>query len=819
MLTAVACACRRFSRPEVIVIGMGLALLADAPIAAGQTPASPAQPPAPQVLTTRLTADILADLPLGNNVYTALETVQPELISDRFNSAGLNVGGDVRIGGFLASPSQTTFRIGDLDISDPSGSGSALQFPELLFWERAEILNGLMPVDINTPGLGVVLEPRRPTAEWTTMVEASGSGGGLIAEAPVGLPPPVVRLAGAASAAFLVSGPIRERLGLVIGASSAESSRFTLEVNPARKLHLASGFLHLTYAPSLTSEWRLLGLIQRTEVPFANRLLTGDQTTTDHSTHMQTTWSKKMPSGMEWRIVGGVTRRERANDIGSPSTLTADRLLDGPIPLIVDGTADRTTTRWSVGARATERFDRGSTRHFGMAGLDVDGSHVTTSGSFAGTINELVDNAPARNWAFAPMPAESQRHSTNVALFASDRMEVSPFLTVDAGFRVDVSRGNAEGAANGVTWWNILPQASFRWEFNEIKKLAFIGGYRRAANRMNLDLLAYGDPNASTALVSRAPATTGVGTPVIIDRVGPGTGGDPTFSGIDPELGRPVTDEWVVGIESRAKDWLQYNLIGVARREASLIAVVDTGVTAASYSTFTIPDPGLDFVDAVDDQEIPVYNRLPASFGRNRYVLTNPEQDAATGFALMFTAKSQFAGLMSVFGATASIARGVAGNRGFRTTENDQDQIGEAFTNPNAATFASGRLFTDRAFTIKWTTTYRFPWDFHAGVIARYQDGQPFARYVLAPNLAQGAEVVRAYPNASNRFTFTGTLDIRLQKGFRAGPVKADAILDFYNLVTRSNEVEEYVMTGDRFRTPTVIEPPHSIHVGVRLTF
>ena len=63
----------------------------------------------------------MRDLPLGDNVYSILENTQSEVISDRFNSGGLNVGGDSRVGGFLGSWSQTLFRVGDIDVSDPSG--------------------------------------------------------------------------------------------------------------------------------------------------------------------------------------------------------------------------------------------------------------------------------------------------------------------------------------------------------------------------------------------------------------------------------------------------------------------------------------------------------------------------------------------------------------------------------------------------------------------------------------------------------------------------------------------------------------------------
>jgi hypothetical protein len=284
-------------------------------------------------------------------------------------------------------------------------------------------------------------------------------------------------------------------------------------------------------------------------------------------------------------------------------------------------------------------------------------------------------------------------------------------------------------------------------------------------------------------------------------------------------LKRPYTDEYIVGLESRRRGWLHLSLMGVARREANLIGVVDAGVPMTSYSTIGIADPGHDFVDAADDQILTAYNRLPSSFGRNQYVLTNPGQQAATAYALKISADGSTDRLFLLFGATASAANGAAGNRGYGPLENDQDMAGEQFTDPNAATFARGRLFSDRAFTIKWTTVYRFPGNLRLGAIARYQDGQPFARLVIAPGLNQGAEFIRAYPNGGNRFTFTGTLDLRLQKGFAVGTTQIDAIVDFYSLATRSNEVEEYVVTGPAFRTPTAIEPPRSIHLGVRLTF
>src|SRR5688500_2517011 len=95
--------------------------------AAGQSPATAIEPPP---IGSLFDASVVRDLPLGDSIYALLETTQAEVISDRFNSGGLNTGGPSRFGGFLGSWSQTLFRIGDLNISDPAGGGEALLFPE-----------------------------------------------------------------------------------------------------------------------------------------------------------------------------------------------------------------------------------------------------------------------------------------------------------------------------------------------------------------------------------------------------------------------------------------------------------------------------------------------------------------------------------------------------------------------------------------------------------------------------------------------------------------------------------------------------------------
>ena len=75
------------------------------------------------------------------------------------------------------------------------------------------------------------------------------------------------------------------------------------------------------------------------------------------------------------------------------------------------------------------------------------------------------------------------------------------------------------------------------------------------------------------------------------------------------------------------------------------------------------------------------------------------------------------------------------------------------------------------------------------------------------------------FRNGRTRFTFTGTLDARLQKGFTFGSRRLAAVLEGYNLLNMGLEVEEVQVTGALSRATTAVLPPRALHVGVRLTF
>jgi hypothetical protein len=161
----------------------------------------------------------------------------------------------------------------------------------------------------------------------------------------------------------------------------------------------------------------------------------------------------------------------------------------------------------------------------------------------------------------------------------------------------------------------------------------------------------------------------------------------------------------------------------------------------------------------------------------------------------------------------------MGGNRGFRPDENDQGVLGEVFSQPNAATWAAGRLFFERGYVIKWSAMYQLPYGLRGGTAARYQDGQHFTRVVIAPDVEHGVDFIPALPRGLTRFTYVFTLDTRLEKQIRIGGGNASVILQVFNLLNTNNEVEEDEVTGPGFRAPTAVQPPRAVRLGLRVTF
>lgn len=780
-------------------------------------------------LGSTLTIEPLGLLPASDSLFSLLDTVIPDVIGDRIDTGGLSAGEAERVGAHGSTWTQTQFTVGDVDITSPTGSGTPLLIPGVDAWERVDVATGIMPIDRSAPGLAITMIPRRPTAAWLRRVDLIASPPALNADGNVGEAPSIARLNTWLHADVLAAGPVTEKLGFFSTTAATRSTHFERSSSDQIDSNLASAFATLTAAPRGSDRLRAIGWLQRSRDPVANHRLLNRANAWARAVgwHAQSSWDHLTASGnASVQAFGGYARRQRSNDTIATPFVIAERLSDGPIPNVLDVGPGADAT-WSVGLRLARSLPAVSShQHALVAGIDIVGGSATLTSSFAGRIGETINGVPARLWEFAPQSAGSSWRSTTTSLYVGDTVALASRVTVNGALRFETVRGTREGDADpAVAWSNLLPRAGVHVSLLKFWELGAIGQYSRYGHRLPLTHLAYGDPTAPTGTVYRWTAPIGSTALVpstigpLVQRVGPGTGGDPQFTSIDPSLRRPHMDEAILGFEARPHPSSIVRLVAIGRRERDMIGVVDTGVPESSYTKIFIPDMGIDIVHEDDDQILTFYDRSPATFGRDRYLLTNPADDETSFVGADLTGQIQTPRVFFLMGITAGRSEALSANRGFGPLENDAAVLGEVYTNPNARDHAQGRVFTERGYTIKFAGTYHFRHEIDAGLIGRYQDGQHFARLVVLDGLNQGIEAVRAFRNGRTRFTFSMTVDGRMQKRFTLGGREMTLLVDAYNMFNQALEVEEFSVTGDMSRLKIAVQPPRVIQVGLRIPF
>lgn len=751
------------------------------------------------VLGAVLNADTIRALPTANNPFALLDAMQVEVIGDRFVAGGLNLATPPRVGGLLSSWTQTQFRLGDISITDPRSGGTPLLSPILPFIDRVAIGTGAMNIDDDAVGLSMTLTPLRPGTTWRRTVEGFGAAG-LLASSPADPAPSVDRVRRWADGNAAVSGPLTNRVGLAAAASWRGLSHVAARSPESTTDRVASGFAHLVFAATGRDELRALGWIQRAT--------TGSLE--DTSVHVQSTWERRDAARGSWRAFAGYTERKR--NTPASRILVVDSLTSDPVSDYFD-TGDGSSRRWSVGGRISPVVKS----HQPSFGADVENARARFVSNGIEEIRELLDGLPSRLWTLRRPSGIDFRTLTRVAAFANERLTRGR-LTIDGGVRLDHVNGSATAASQGISWTTWLPRVLAQWQWTRKADVAVTGSYRRSAYQLPLNILAVGDPLAPVADVAR---WNGLAGGQLIARVGPGTGGDPSLSQVDRGIERPVTDELVLAIRSRPFRGFEVELARIAKRESSLFSLVDTGVPGSGYLAFRVPDPSFVATTAgpFDRPSATALNRPAGTYGNDRYLLTNRTDEAAKSWAMELNVRASTERITLFAGGALTWAYGSAAAIGFLPTQNDQNVLGNAFIDANAQSDVRGQLFQDRSHVVKIAGIYRLPAQISVGAFARYQDGQPFSRVIVVPGLNQGPSLVRAYRNGGAAFTYTGTLDVRVQRTLTVGRADVTAGLDVYNVPNLRKEVSEYVVAGTRFRAPTELQPPRAALVSVRVAY
>lgn len=758
-------------------------------------------------------------LPNSGTVGALLETAHPFVITDRMDTGGLWSVVSQRVGGYGSSSSQVSYLVDGLDVSDPIERGTPMLFPDLGTLQGVEVDGVAMTSDQAGPGLAISLVPRRPGVSWGGSAQAVFVPGAWQAEpGPV---PSSARFDRWVDGGAQASGPLSGRVGL-FASTRVTSGRRTERDDPTLlRNDLQSAYAHLFATPRGGDQLRLLGAVNGTTRPYTARARFADRDIDERSTSVvvTSTWERARAARL-WSVAAGYRRSAADARVGAAATGGAiERLLDGPALALGEWTPTARQA-WDVSTSLLPHARQwGGRTHVLSVGATLGGSSAASRAVAQPRFAEFVNGLPARVWDVQSIGAGSSWSALSAGAFASDRVLLGSHVTLNAGLRFDYDRGSASGGDNTVQWANLSPRLSVRWSPTADGRFAITTGYSWYRQRLPLNYFAVGDPAGTRGTMFRWQDANGDRqfTPAELLPVAViGSGG--AQSTIDPDLARPTTGEFLLHLEHVLFGW-RWHFTGIDRREREGVGLVNTGLSQQDYAVSFVTDPGIDIAGNAGYTQVPIYSRLPSSFGRDRYLLTNPAgpsgrfQSAEIGFGRAGD------GWYYSFEGMAYRGEGTGGSLGFRPEENDQGVIGETFVSPNAGTFSRGRLVFDRAFVIKTSGAYRAPGGVTTGFVARYQDGQPFSRLLLATNLGQGIDLVQVYPRGGQRFTFTISLDARVEKTFSVGRRRVGLMLDGFNLLDTRNEVEEDVVTGPAFRTETLVQPARAFRVGVRVTF
>jgi len=528
----------------------------------------------------------------------------------------------------------------------------------------------------------------------------------------------------------------------------------------------------------------------------------------------QAAWNRLSAAGL-WQVRYAASSAHLDTTSNAPAgAASAIDLVEGTTNGVAPLTNLATRTRQTAAASYERAHLRiGKSRHAFTVGAEWDRAGIRNRfGAPSGMNFITADGVPAYAVVFNT-PQDSRQSIANFSAHARDAIALAPWLTLDLGLVADLARGGS------VAWNTVSPRAGLALTPAGFRRFTLRAGYERLYAPLAGRYLDFGDPNSLGGLEYQwNGADRG---PLIMRFGGP-------YSSIDPALRPPHADEVNLGAEvslpwkSFARTWL------FRRGEKDRIAALDTGVPMSDYLPVQVDDPGPDGLPGTfDDQLLTVYARQPASFGQDRYLLTNPPglSTLAEGIAAEAGGQWRGYGAHATFMAVKSTGPTNPGNS---PLENDPGVIGSLDSDPNAGINASGRQFFDRAYVGKAQFTGKLP-RFLGGIqwenTVNYMDGADFARELLVTGLPQGPilvdATVRGSPGGGNRAEHVMNWNLRLSRSFPMAHGETRVALDVVNVLNSDNKILEVDASGPTFnqRLPLALEPARFLRMSVRYAF
>ncbi|MDD8027743.1 MAG: carboxypeptidase-like regulatory domain-containing protein, partial [Acidobacteriota bacterium] len=784
---------------------------------------------------TTLTADQIDLLPSGNSLGSLIENQDLSATANRIDVGGLwatrptlySARGGV-------SWTQNVFLLNGMDVSDPYDGGQGLWLPDVFSLASIDHANAILSIQSFSPGGQLSLTPRSGTSGFhaglrTFYTDASLSSDNITPALEGENLYESDSFGRASEYDFYLSGPL-SRGGATFFTAWSERSigRDAARFDAEDKSSLLSGL----FSAEIPAAGNLIKLV------WVGQSAGYNSYGSDRDVAWEATTRRKVLAGTLQAIYETRLENLRHSRLGLSwsAAQTKDDLQTGasgqPWADIFTSAAGTSPASLEDSFRQKMVFSYEAERLFPeAAGMD----HLVEYGAQARWSSiSLTTTVPqdtvlryygtaASEVALSSGPFHSSLSSFEANAFLQDTVTIAGLATIRAGLNASwLSAGNG---TSSIRWLSLSPRAELTIPLSRRKTSVFKISLARYDLQLPLRTLLWGDAGAPGALIYAWADPNGDGVyeegerGTLLRREGP------AYSAVDADLKRPRLDEFaLIFVRDFGSGW-RFTLGGFLRRTNRLLETINIGVTDKDYSPYILQDSGDDRIPGnADDLTFSLYNRNASALGQDYYLLTNPDASTrlTTYRGLDLTLLKAWDGrFLFYLSMTAMEILGTT-SPGNTELENDDGVIGALYDDPNAAINARGRLRFDRAYTIRLGGSVPLPFGTRFGLVAKYYDGQPFARMIVVEDLNQGLLAVQAHARGVARYEFNMTVDARLEKSFalgRGGSVRL--LVDVFNLFNQSQATEESEWTSPTFplRYATEIQSPRVIRAGAQISF
>lgn len=809
-----------------------------------------------------LTADRIESMPETGHLWSLLNHVEPSVVTDRFDIGGMHSHRQFLFGVRGSSWSQNQATVNGLTVTDPAGEGF-LQIPDVSALAAIVYTVGDSSARHAGPGGHLTLIPKTGGSALHGQAHTFVQAGALQNVNPTArhrffrITESDERWRHFINGGFQLGGPLRRRW-TYFGSLSVRDLEKRIRNHPLPvSAALGQGTLSLARRLSAGDRLGIYWAGQRLRDPQAGASpqVTRAASLDERRSHqlLQGTWTRRISPAalLNLRLgaaVGSVsarlqpgTRRQSREDLypgfalfgaaGQPDPWGMVALLSNTRRDAAPLAGSSRAVSWESAADYSAIF--GGVRrsaHRISAGVGWRRMTRAQSAEAFDNVNLLFFEGAPDSVRLLDAPARAREGVTQVELHASDDWSLGR-LGVAAGLYADIVQGAnllyAGGRANERRWASLSGRLGIACQVTRRYPLVLRAGAARILHQPLTSTWAAVNPEGLRFRLYAWNDADGdeqyrPGENVKLLKVyGPG------YSRPAANLAIPRTAEITLGLAQEGPGGLAFRAVGFRRFDHRLMSLVNVGVPFSSYEPVEVIDPGPDgdLGAGGDDRLITVFNQKAETLGQDRYLLANPEGHGAhaEGYQLRLSfsrARLQAEAAVTRYRAIASTAPGIAAQ------DNDSATLLGVYDNPNNAALARGSTFFDRGTTGRLWVAANLGRGVRCSLIASYQDGLPYGRYLPVKGLNQGVVAVLTRrrgpgePGSQGGFmtTHNRTIDLRIARDFRHAGGRWRASLDIFNLANSALSLVQTDVTAPThlWRIPLRFQTPRSLQLGMR---